>query len=710
MANITLQVKLLTSSGTSGPLYDGYYTIDGTNYILAVDGSNLNLPSIGSEVAITVPDNSTNIKLVSLSAGCNSYSTTAPVVTTTTTTTMFTGVGSAFIDTIFQSSSGADQIGARLYQSTSGVVGFNSYVTISSNNTERHIASNQTLATSSYLVAGYSSSAGSSGFARFLRFGVNTAKLKTDYPAINVFTFDLYVARLNNSFNGNFTVRNSIKFSGIIDTANNNGVDFASAQSEGTFTDSLTRVCNFAGTYVKIGYFTFNKSADTFVYTNSQGNSCTIPPNSDVTINALNGLDPNSFTVYLDGNADTGWKSGTRSYPAGTVVKIIYNDNVCGATRNGSGYPSNTNITLNGGVAQSFSLNNYNAWTNTGNFPCQGNVAYIQQVNPCGNYQEVKRYIGTTCDCECNQTCNGASYGNNECRGEDLVRYEYWNCSGNATGNFQIVEYCSCSCNFSQCGQTYYTTPYCGNPNRVGKNPSSQYRDQFYACSNAYITTETISNCSCSCDQTCLGEYWGDPYCVSGQPGVQRRDRKYTCNNVNTGQVETISNCSVACGAFVAPIWTPVGEPTCQACFQVQEEVQSNPCCVDPPQGEPRTVPLGLSSECGTWIEETYCKEGTYDLWSRQRNSCTNTTCCDTLVEANSYFCGFRPCSTWNIFAYDPDTYVNVEYQNCADVPDFASFYSSGGGFAGSICVRNGTTPFVSSGNGGASNTFDMCS
>jgi hypothetical protein len=706
MADINVKVKLLTSQGNSGPLYDAYYTTDGTNYTLAVNGSNLTLLAIGSEVIITVPDNTTNVKLVSLTAGCNGYSTTAPVATTTTTTTLSRNLGSAFIDTIFGTADGSDQIGARLYQSTEGITAFGTYVTISSNNTQRHITSNQTLATQSYLVGGYASSAGSTNFLRFLRFGINILKLRTDFPAINVFKFDLYVARLNNSFDGLFTVRNSIKVSNIIDTAPNNGVDFSSAQPEGTFTDSGTRVCNLANIYVYVGYFIYNKSSNTFIYTNIQGEGCTIPPNSDVTITTLNGLDPNSFTVYLDGNADTSWKSGTRSYPAGTVVKIIYNGNVCGATRNGSGYASDTNVTLSGGVAQSFSLNNYNAWTNTGNFPCQGNVAYIQQVNPCGSYQEVKRYIGTTCDCECNQTCNGASYGNNECRGEDLVRYEYWNCSGNATGNFQIVEYCSCSCNFSQCGQTYYTTPYCGQPGRVGTNPSSQYRDQYYVCGNVYITTETISNCSCSCDQTCLGEYWGDPYCDG--TGIQKRNRKYTCNNANTGQVETLSTCSEACGAFVAPIWTPVGEPTCQACFQVQEEVQSNPCCVDPPQGELRTVPLGLSSECGTWTEETYCVG--YDLWSRQRNSCTNTTCCDTLVEANSYFCGFRPCSTWNVFAYDPDTYVNVEYQNCADVPDFASFYSSGGGFAGSICVRNGTTPFVSSGNGGASNTFDMCS
>lgn len=702
MANINLKVKLLTSEGSSGPFYDAYYTTDGTNYTLAVNGSNISLPFIGSEVAITVPDNSTNIKLVSLAASCNSYSTTAPVVTTTTTTTMYTGVGSAFIDTIF-GSTGTAELGARLYQSTSGVVGFNTYVTISSNNTQRHIASDQTLATQSYLVGGYAVSFGS-GTVRFNRFGINTAKLKTDYPAINIFTFDLYAARLNNSFDGNFIVRNSIKFSSMIDTAPNNGVDFASAQAEGTFTDSLTRVCDFANTYVKIGYFTFNKSADTFVYTNLQGTGCTIPPNSDVTINALNGLDPNSFTVYLDGNADTGWKSGTRSYPAGTVIKIIYNSNACAVTRNGSGYASNTDFQLNNGTAQTFSLNNYNAWSDTGVYPCIGNIAYIQQVNPCGDYQNVKRYFGTTCDCECNQTCNGTYYGNNVCRGEDLVKYEYWSCTGNPTGNFQIVEYCSCSCDFSQCGGTYYTPNYCGQPGRVGTNPSSLYRDKYYSC-GPYITTETLDDCSCNCNQTCDGTYWGSPYCDG--TGIQKRKQYYNCNNNETGQVETLSTCSEACGAFVAPIWSPFTAPYCVGCTQYQDEVQTNTCCTNPPSGTERTVNLGINSECGTWNTEFYCVG--FDKWSRQRNSCTNVTCCDTLVEANSPYCGYSNCTTWNIFAYNSDEYVYVSWTSCGGGSSTTSFYG-GPGIVGSVCALNGTTPSITSGNGAASNTGNVCS
>ena len=613
--------------------------------------------------------------------------------TTTTTTTMPTVVGSAFIDTLFSSPSGVAEIGARLYQSTSGTTGFNTYVTISSDNTQRHIASNQTLATDSYLVAGYAVSIGG-GSIRFNRFGVNIFKLKTDYPAINIFTFDLYVARLNNSFDGYFTIRNSIKFSNIINTANNNGVDFTSAQSEGAFTDTPTKVCNFANTYVKVGYFTYIKSANTFDYTDLQGTGCIIQPNSNVTITALNGLDLNSFTVYIDGNADTGWKSGTRSYPAGTIINVVYSSPACGVTRNGSAYTSNTNVTLSGGVAQSFSLNNANSWTTTG-YTCIGNVQYTNQVNPCGGTQQFQTYPGSSCDCICNQNCNGTYYGPNVCGGavglpNDLIRYSYYSCNNNPTGSYELVQNCSCSCN-QACNGTYQGQPYCsGNERRV---------DNYFSCNNAYESTTIISACSCDCNQACSGEYWGDPYCDG--TGIQKRNRKYVCNNANTGQVETISTCSQACGAFVAPIWTPVGDPTCDGCYQKQDEVQSNVCCPDPPQGTPRTIELGTNTACGTWDLEYYCIG--YEKWSRLRNSCVDVTCCNTFIEANSPYCGYVPppaCRTYQIIGYNSDEYVDGTYTNCAGYPDSFSFYG-GPGTVGSVCAQPSSV-YITSGNGAA--------
>ena len=89
MANINVKLTLLTSGGNAGPLYDAYYTINNVTYILA--GSNLSLPSVGSNVTITIPDNSTNVKLVNLTAGCqNNYYIVPVVINITTTTTTST--------------------------------------------------------------------------------------------------------------------------------------------------------------------------------------------------------------------------------------------------------------------------------------------------------------------------------------------------------------------------------------------------------------------------------------------------------------------------------------------------------------------------------------------------------------------------------------------------------------------------------------------
>lgn len=169
-----------------------------------------------------------------------------------------------------------------------------------------------------------------------------------------------------------------------------------------------------------------------------------------------------------------------------------------------------------------------------------------------------------------------------------------------------------------------------------------------------------------------------------------------------------MSTCSEACGAFVAPIWSPFTAPYCVGCTQYQDEVQTNSCCVDPPSGSERTVPLGTSSECGTNDIEYYCVG--FDKWSRLRNSCTNTTCCDTLVEANSPYCGYTNCSTWNIFAYNSSEFVNVEWTSCGGGSSSTSFYSEFGGIVGSVCAQNGTTPSITSGNGAASNTGNVCS
>jgi hypothetical protein len=97
MANVLKKVTITQQGSTSGPLYDIYYSIDGSTYTLCPDGDNVFLFPVGSYVIVTVPDNANFIKAVNLHPGCNgndviinfgglTTTTTTSGPTTTTTT------------------------------------------------------------------------------------------------------------------------------------------------------------------------------------------------------------------------------------------------------------------------------------------------------------------------------------------------------------------------------------------------------------------------------------------------------------------------------------------------------------------------------------------------------------------------------------------------------------------------------------------------
>jgi hypothetical protein len=104
MANINKQITLTEKGGAAGPYFDVYYSTDCSTYTISSDGSNVYLPSIGSNVIVTVPDTSICIKLVNKSnvdickdnsviSGSNPFTTTttttaSPTTTTTSTTTV----------------------------------------------------------------------------------------------------------------------------------------------------------------------------------------------------------------------------------------------------------------------------------------------------------------------------------------------------------------------------------------------------------------------------------------------------------------------------------------------------------------------------------------------------------------------------------------------------------------------------------------------
>ena len=458
----------------------------------------------------------------------------------------------------------------------------------------------------------------------------------------------------------------------------------AKATTTGSLTNTVyATIPSGAFTYQTSGSNTINIAVTTTTTTTTQ-------PPSNVSITTLNGLNVNSFTVYINGAADTGWKSGTRSYPSGTVIKIIYDSNACGVTLNGGSYASNTNVTLSGGASQSFSLNNANNWTTTG-YQCIGNVYYTNQTNSCGATRQIQTYPGSTCDCVCNQNCNGTYNGPSVCLGNDLVQYSYYNCNGNPTGNYTVIQNCSCSCN-QACNGTYNGSPYC-----VG---NEQRQDYYYNCNGAYAGTNVLSGCSCSCNAGCNGTYW-EYYCTNYgvAPYTQRRRQKYNCNNANTGVDEFVTDCSGSCGVNTSPNWNNSGSPYCSGCNLTQNQTQVNECCTSPPSGTTRTVNLGAYSDCGVWNIEYYCIG--YDKWSRERNTCTNATRDARLVETNSPYCGYVPpstCRQYQIVGEYTSESVDGVYTVCGGGSSTFSFFG-GPGTVGYVCAEPSSV-YVTSGNG----------
>lgn len=90
MANITRLITITEEGTKSGPYFDVYYSLDCINYTICSDGSNVYLPTVGSSVSVTLPDNSTCLKLQSLSQDCPGVFVVENLVTTTTTTTTST--------------------------------------------------------------------------------------------------------------------------------------------------------------------------------------------------------------------------------------------------------------------------------------------------------------------------------------------------------------------------------------------------------------------------------------------------------------------------------------------------------------------------------------------------------------------------------------------------------------------------------------------
>ena len=70
MADIQYTITLTEEGANAGPIYDAYYSVDCFTYSPVTNGQDLYLPSVGSEIEITIPDNTTCVKLINDSEDC----------------------------------------------------------------------------------------------------------------------------------------------------------------------------------------------------------------------------------------------------------------------------------------------------------------------------------------------------------------------------------------------------------------------------------------------------------------------------------------------------------------------------------------------------------------------------------------------------------------------------------------------------------------
>jgi len=406
-------------------------------------------------------------------------------------------------------------------------------------------------------------------------------------------------------------------------------------------------------------------SPDIFTYGGAYVDQCTVPPGLNTFIQqtaSYNCTDPTTTTTTTAivpvgfnmgytciGNNDAtvtinSFSGGSGQYEFSALATSAYNAISSGFTYSNFGYQEWYNVQNGQWYAALRDANNHSNITvhNTSNFQCCPNTTPDWQNN--GSYN-------------CYSTCN-----------QYYVQTDINNCSLSYGQTQQGALY---STNSTYCGGCCGQGPCCGQS--TSQTQGGQVGDYYY-CSNG----NTFSNPVYVNDNPCyLG---GNIYLLNGN---------WTSNNPSNSAPN------------VSPIWNNVGDPYCSGCNEYQNQVDVNTCSSS--YGNPRVPPvnLGLNSTCGTWNLEYYCVG--YEKWSRLRNTCTNATCCDALVEVDSPYCGYVPpptCRTYQIIGYNSDEYVDGTYTNCAGYPDSFSFYG-GPGTVGSVCAQPSSV-YITSGNGAA--------
>jgi hypothetical protein len=464
-----------------------------------------------------------------------------------------------------------------------------------------------------------------------------------------------------------------------------------------------------------------------------------------VEINPLNSLDPNSYTIYINGSADNSWKSGLRSYVAGTTITLTHTSPACGVVLNGSSYTSNTQFTVSGNSTYTFQLNNANYFTPSGGGFCSGCVSYLNTSNPCGTNSNTPG--GSNCDTSANYSSAIGTYY--VCNAGTVNSYTvYQNSNACFGGNQYFTNGSSYSSNPSN---NVNTAANWVNNGSIFCSGCDRYQPEIdnNTCSSTYNNTRNsllasnTSLCGGCCGQSTAANWTnnGSIFCSSCnqyQPQIDSNSCSATSGQTRNLQLNTNSvDCGGCCGQDTSANWTGQGYDTCVDCNYYAVSKDTNPCSSTynnyrvngvnvgggPPSGAPcndtpnwqntgdqycagcnlvqnqndtntctnsgtRTVTVtSNAASCGSWNLEYYCSG--YDKYSRERNSCSNATRSDTLVESNSAYCGYTTCTQYemqNYNGYGISDYV--EWTPCGG--GVASIYISDGS-SYIICFQNGT-------------------
>lgn len=467
-----------------------------------------------------------------------------------------------------------------------------------------------------------------------------------------------------------------------------------------------------------------------------------------VELNPLNSLDPNSYTIYINGSADNSWKTGLRSYIAGTTIILTHTSPACGVTLNGSSYTSNTQFTVNGSSTYTFQLNNADYFTPSGGGFCSGCTSYLNTSNPCGT----------------NSSTPGGSYCDTSANYSSAVG-TYYVCNAGTVNSYTVYQ------NTNACfqGYQYYAngTAYASNPSNSVNTAANwvnngsifcsgcdRYQPQIddNTCSSTYNQTRNVlvasnsSLCGGCCGQSTAANWVnnGDIFCSNCnqyQPQIDNNPCSATYNQTRNVQLNTNStNCGGCCGQDLSASWSDQGYQTCVNCTQytvfrdtnpcsstynnyrvngvnvgnsqpsgtpcntsatwtnsggqycsgcnlVQDQYDSNPCSAT--YNQTRTVTVTSNAEsCGSWNLEYYCSG--YNKYSRERNSCSNATRNDTLVETNSGYCGYSTCTQYEMInsnGYGLSDYI--EWSSCGGGVE-STYVSDGSSVI--ICFQTGTS------------------